>query len=99
MQDWLKKMELKFQQMQEDDRLAKEKGELLNRYIQHQYADGYAYYKIMKVNKRTVRIQVVTGIGDDWVVPAWGALATIKKEQAEQFLRQRDFMEELFAKR
>ena len=81
------------------DKEAKAKGTLVGRYIKHQYADGYAVYRIVRENKATVRIEVVTGIGDDWVLPAWGTAATISRKVAEQFIGRQDALDRLFAKK
>lgn len=56
-------------------------------------ADGYAYYTIVRENKRTVRIECVAmpdGLALGYKVPYWGDEATIDKEYALQSLRARD---------
>ena len=73
------------------DKRAKERQSMVGRVIMHPYADGQAVYEITRVNKRTVRIRVVTGIGDDWVLPAWGAETLIPFDTAVEFLQRRDF--------
>ena len=83
--------------METRDAEAKARGEIVGRYINHPFADGYAYYEIVKENKQTVRIQVITDIGDDWVLPAWGKTTSIKKNDALHFLALRDAMAELFS--
>jgi hypothetical protein len=82
--------------LEKTDLEAKKKGTLLGRYISESYADGSAIYRIVKVGKNTVTIQVVTGIGDDWEIPYWGKQATIKKSYAEQNIGYRDRMAEIF---
>lgn len=79
------------------DKSQKAKGKMLGRYIQHQYADGYAYYKITKVNKATVRIEV-QNVGDGWTLPAWGEKTSIPIDSARHFLYQRDSLDEFFSK-
>ena len=81
------------------DAKAKAEGTLLYRYIDHPYADGRAYYQIVKVNKRSVSIKVLGGLGDDWVLPAWGRECKIPKNLAEQFVARRDALAKLFAER
>jgi len=81
------------------DEEAKNSNKILHRYISHQHADGRAYYQIIKENKKTVKIRVCTGLGDDWVLPAWGEECNIPKPQAELFIKRRDGLKELFSKR
>ena len=78
------------------DRTSKNNHKLLYRYISHPFADGYAYYQIIKENKITVKIRVCKGMGDDWVLPVWGEESTISKILAEQMIERRDHMEKLF---
>lgn len=94
-EDLLKRWETNREKMQQKDKEAKEKGVLKGRYIREPYADGYAFYEIIRENKNTVRIRVVKGIGDDWVIPYWGEETSIDKEYALQNLAQRDFFSEL----
>ena len=94
-----KAMEDRFKALREQDATAKAAGELLGRYIQESYADGYAFYEIIKVNKKSVRIQVVTGIGDDWVLPYWGVATSIPIAYAEQNIKRRDGLAALFARK
>lgn len=73
-----------------DDKIAKEKGRLIDRYIEEPYADGYAVYKIIKKNKKTVRIQAVVGVGDSYVIPAWGEEANVPIDYILNKLAKRD---------
>jgi hypothetical protein len=93
--DIMAEWDAQFERLNSVDKKAVELGVLVGRYIQHQYADGYAYYQIIKENKKTVRIKVVD-IGDGWVLPAWGPEATIPKDYALQNLRRRDNLKKLF---
>jgi hypothetical protein len=85
-----------WQALEQADQQAKAQGVLLNRYIKHAYADGYAVYRITKVNKASVQVRVVTGIGDDWVLPAWGREATIPLRTAQQLVSFRDATDAIF---
>jgi len=76
---------------------ARAKGELLWRYIQEPFADGYAVYQIIRVNKKSVRIKVCGGLGDDWIIPYWGEEATIDIEHAQWRLQMRDNLNSLFS--
>lgn len=102
MEDWkelLKKFDANMERMQATDKKAKAAGSLVGRYIQEPFADGYAYYLIFKENKKTVRIQRVTGIGDDWTIPYWGDTASISKDFAMQNIGRRDALHELFSRK
>jgi|ERR1035437_47995 hypothetical protein len=84
--------------LQEQDEDCRVKGEIVGRYIAHQIADGNAIYLITKENKRTVKIEVCEGLGDDWKIPAWGMGVSINKDLAIEFLERRDGLAALFAK-
>ena len=73
------------------DKEAREKGEILHRYITEPYADGKAIYQIIKVNKKTVRIKVCLGIGDEWVLPMFGEECLVDRNYIEETLKRRDF--------
>jgi hypothetical protein len=79
------------------DEKARKVGKLVGRYIKHAYADGYAVYQIVKENKKSVRIRVCRGIGDDWILPAWGEECSISKQTALNFISWEDNMREMFA--
>lgn len=87
-----------FKQLALEDAKAKDLGLLVGRYIDEPIADGKAIYKIIKENKKTVRIKVVTGIGDDWTIPCWGKETTIDKDYAIRKLHSRDAIAKLFQK-
>lgn len=76
----LKKYDDNFNKMVEEDAEARKQKTLVGRYIAEPYADGRAYYKVVKENKKTVKMEVVTGLGDDWVLPYWGLTPTVDKE-------------------
>jgi len=88
-----------FKALQREDQKAKNNNQLVGRYIAEPYADGKAYYRITKVNKKTVRIEVVTEIGDDWVIPYWGEVASIDRAYAENSVAYRDRLAKAFAER
>lgn len=96
--DYYDRLEVNRKNLEKKDQLAKESGELKGRYIQEPRADGYAIYEIVRVNKRSVRIKVVTDIGDDWTVPFWGEETTIPLDYAERNIRSRDALAEMFSK-
>lgn len=77
---------------------ARKGGEILHRIISFPYADSQAVYQIIKVLKRTVRLKICEGIGDDWIFPLIGKEGTITLEQAKQELRRRDFWKDIMKK-
>lgn len=97
--DFLKRWRLNWRQFEAIDKLAKKRGELLYRYIAEPIADGRAIYQILRVNKKSVRVRVCEGIGDDWVLPYWGEEATIPLEYAEKSIRGRDALRAMFAQK
>lgn len=81
------------------DNDARDNNRLVGRVIYHPYADGYATYQVIKETVKSVRIRVCTGLGDDWVLPAWGREVTIPKTKALDFIGRRDALARLFMKR
>jgi len=79
------------------DAKARAEGKLVGRCIKHGMGDGCAVYQITRENKKTVRIRVCRGIGDDWVLPAWGEECSIPKRTALKFIDWEDGMREIFA--
>ncbi len=94
----LQEHEKKFQEVQKQDKLAKEEGNLVGRYIREPFADGFAFYEIIKEFKSKVKIRVITGVGDDWTIPYWGKETTIDKEYAAENIGRRDTLTKLFTK-
>lgn len=92
---WGEQMDANVKAMEAQDKEAKKNGTLVGRFVEHGYADGAAYYVIVRENKKSVRIHVVAGIGDDWVLPAWGIEFTLSKEQAIRIVTYRDSINEL----
>lgn len=91
--------EKNFNRLVEKDLRAKKNKILTERYIQVNIADGFAYYEIIKENKKTVRIKIVTGIGDDYRVGYWGDMATIDKNYALENIAYRDNLYKIFDKK
>ena len=89
----LKVMKENWDKIVSEDKAAKDDGKLVGRYIKEQIADGFAIYQIVRENKQTVRIKVVTGIGDDWIIPYWGEEAAIDKAYAQGNIEWRDHMD------
>lgn len=84
-----------FQKVIDKDQQAKKQGKLVGRFVREPHADNYAYYRIIRENKATVRIKVITDIGDDYRIPYWGEETTIDKEYALKNIGMRDYLAEL----
>jgi len=96
--EWLKQIDKNWETLMRVDKQARDNGQLLGRYIDHPFADGKAVYVIVQDNKDSVRIQVCTGLGDGWVLPAWGHESIIPRETALKFTQGRDKLNELFGR-
>lgn len=96
--EWKKQMDANWEKVRKADEEAKAAGKLVGRYLDFPAGDGKAIYTITKENKTTVRVEVVTGIGDDWTIPTLGAGGTIKKEVALANVNRRDAFAKLFGK-
>lgn len=94
--DWKERFERNWKHLKNCDEKAAAKGSLVGRYIDEPFADGKAIYQIIKENKKTVRIRVCTGLGDDWVIPYWGEETSIKKDYALQKIRLRELLKKFF---
>lgn len=85
--------------LQEADRIAKGKGELLGRYIVEGIADGRAYYQIVRVTARTVKLKHVPYL-DGYKIPMVEALGhSVPLKYARQNIEIRDRLDSLFAKK
>lgn len=94
--DFIKRWDKNMENIKNIDEEVKKNNTLLHRFIYQPYADGNAVYQIIKVNKKTVRIRVCTGIGDDWIIPYWGEETLIDKAYAEESIYRRDYLDSLF---
>ena len=95
--DFIKMVEENMNRLEETDKKAKDAGQLVGRLIKHSYADGYAYYQVVKETARTCKVQVCSGIGDDWVLPAWGKSSVISKKTIKSLIERADEFEKLFS--
>ena len=77
------------------DKEAEKRGLYVGRYITHPIADGQAVYQIVSETKKKIKIVVVTYIGDDWQIPAWGSITTIDKEYADREFKFRKTWKEI----
>lgn len=58
--------------LMKQDRKAKIAGKVVGRVIEVSVADGFAYYEVIKENKKTVRIRWVPSIHDEYRTMYWG---------------------------
>jgi hypothetical protein len=94
-----KTWEENIKKMNEKDANAKNQNILLGRFLRESAADGYAFYEIIRVNKKTVRVRVIKNIGDDYRVPQWGNEATVPLNYAINNIQFRDRISDLFNKK
>ena len=81
------------------DREQKAKGEILWRYFKRNVADGYAFYQIVKVTKKTANVKLCTGIClDEWVDGMLGIECTLPLLLVEGMISQKDALDKLFNK-
>lgn len=95
---WRDQFNRNWKQLKECDKRAKEGGFLVGRYIKEPFADGYAIYQVIRENKKTVRIRVCTGIGDDWVIPYLGQETSVDMAYVTQNIAQREALAAIFSK-
>lgn len=61
--------------------------------------DGYAWYIVMRVNKKTVKIEWRGFSSDRWVDQRFGLGGNVPIEMVEQFIRYEDGTRQLFSKK
>ena len=83
--------------LDKQDADAKASGTLVGRMIREQIADGFAVYVILKENKTTVRVGVVSGIDDDWVIPNIGREGSLSKDYVINKLESEEALSKLFS--
>jgi len=79
-------MDENFKTLMRLDKAAKKANSFVGRVIRHPMGDGQAFYQVIKESKKACTIRVCVGIGDDWVLPAWGEQCTIPKETVYIFI-------------
>lgn len=96
--DFLKQIETNWDRLTKDDALAKAQGTLIGRFFGEPFADGKAIYRITGTNKTKAKIEVVTGLGDDWEIPYWGHEKTIDLAYVQKKIEGRDSLNALFGR-
>lgn len=85
-----------FSELMKCDEIAKANGTLIGRVISHPIADGKAWYQVVKESAKSCTIQVCRGIGDDWVLPAWGEKCSISKTKILDFIGRAEALARIF---
>jgi len=81
------------------DREQKAKGEILWRYFRRNVADGYAYYQIIKVTKKTAVVKICRGIClDEWTDNLLGEECSLPIQKVQELMYNRDALDNLFSK-
>jgi len=97
MLDFAAQFDRQMAKLNADDAAAKAKNNIVGRYVTHSVADGYAYYKIVRVTKTTAVLEW-QDIGDGYVVAGWGKKPSVKLSVVLGFLQQRDRQQAFFSK-
>lgn len=63
---------------------------LVGRVVRQQYADGYAYYQVTGTSATRATVEVVGGIGDDWVLSNWGQKASASLKSVAGMVERND---------
>lgn len=81
------------------DQEAQDAWRLTGRYFYESVADGYAFYQIVRENKKTVRIRHCLGVAaDDYQVHVWGPEASIPTALAQRLVDRHAAIARLFGK-
>lgn len=79
------------------DREQRDKGELLWRYFRRNVADGYAYYQVVRVTKKSAIVEVCRGIClDEWTDNMLGEVCELPIKIVKDLIQQKDSLEKLF---
>lgn len=90
--EWLCMTDENQKRISELNARAKESGSILYRFLYEPVADGTGIYQIVKVNKKTCKIQYCTTDGyDSYQVRQWGETATVPMQYVLAALERQDF--------
>jgi len=84
--EWLKNMKTFENKVSLVNDAAKKAGKLTGRILQIPIGDGYAYYQVLEKNGDEALVSVITGIGDDWIVPDLGHKSKINLSRVKAYL-------------
>ena len=81
------------------DNEQREKGELLWRYFRRNVGDGYAYYQVVKVTKKSAVVEVCTGIClDEWTDNMLREKCELPIKVVNDLIEQKDKINDFFNK-
>ena len=95
----VKAWDKKWAELIKSDRAAKKAGVLVGRFYSEPVADGKAIYLITKENKTRCKLELVTGLGDDWSIRRFGDKAWAGRNEVVDNIRWRDGMNAIFGKK
>lgn len=84
--EWLGKMKIVEERVSLVNDAAKKAGKLAGRILQIPMGDGYAYYQVLEKNGDDAIVGVITGIGDDWIIPDLGHKSKINLSRVKTYL-------------
>ncbi len=79
------------ERIKEIDRIQRDKGETLYRFIRFGVADGFAVYQITDICGSIAKVKLCRGLGDDYVYEPYGESADVKLSEIEAHLKKRNF--------
>jgi len=72
--------------LMKQNKKAKKNGLVVGRVLEVTVGDGFAYYEVIKENKKTVRIRWVPGIHDEYRTIYWGKGETLIQKRTFEIL-------------
>jgi hypothetical protein len=100
--DWEKarvNSEHNYEVLKRIDQQQRDRGELLWRYFRRNVADGYAYYQIVRVTKKSAIVEVCRGIClDEWTDNMLGEVCELPIKIVRDLIEQKDNLEKLFGR-
>jgi hypothetical protein len=79
------------------DKAQRDKGELLWRNFRRNVADGYAYYQVVRVTKKSAIVEVCRGVClDEWTDNMLGYECELPIKIVQDLIHQKDAMNKLF---
>lgn len=78
------------ERIEEIDRIQRDKGETLYRFMRFVVADGFAVYQVTNICGNIAKVKVCRGLGDDYVYFPYGESADVKLSEVEEYLSRHD---------
>ena len=89
----------KWDEVMQQDKLAKKNKTLIGRYYKESRGDGFAIYRIVADNGKRCKVERVTGIGDDWTIRRFEMNPWVSRWEIKDNVEHRDVMTNLFGNR